>query len=69
MVRVLGSPGPATLAAINQRLEEVLELMLEDGDAKAPFIAFTWTLTPVRTKPAVGRKGAGRKGTRRARGS
>jgi DNA-binding transcriptional ArsR family regulator len=52
LFRLVGAPGPKALAAINRRLDEILEILLEPPDPKAPFLALTWTLSPVRSRSA-----------------
>jgi DNA-binding transcriptional ArsR family regulator len=54
LFRLLGSPDAATLARINAHLDGIMELMLTQHDPRAPFIALTWTMTPVREKAANG---------------
>jgi DNA-binding transcriptional ArsR family regulator len=63
LFRLVGSPDPRTLGRINQRLDEIAELLWASAGKHGDPIALAWVLSPVGAG-ARGR-GSGRKGRRR----
>lgn len=51
--RMIGAPDRETLAAINERLDEITALLLKKPGRNGELLAFGWTLAPVPRPPSA----------------